>query len=877
MSETFGLYWVCATKDRSTPVELASVSATANIVDMAAKVTITQTYTRPNYIPEINELSYAFPLDDKSAVCGFELTVDGRDVEGVVKEKLEAKAEYHQAVSQGYTAALMEEYKADVFRIKLGNLPRNAREISTTITYLVELKMEVGSIKFFVPTFIGARYTPPGCTPTVDRNPNYVPIVLTLEWDMPSRILEVSSPTHPDNVQSNVIDSHATITIRSNTRGGDMVVLCRPEIPHEARACLETSEDGSRVMMVTFVPRLELKEQKCEYIFVVDRSGSMGTGQMDKAKSALQYFLRSLPEDSYVNVVGFGTSYDVLFPKRSARYSERSLEDAAKYAQNMKSNFGGTQILQPLQHIYDILPTVPRYSRQIFLLTDGQISNTQDVIALVAKHAPATRMFGLGIGTGVSHHLMNGIARAGMGTAEYVTDNERMLAATIKQLKASQDPCIQKTVIDWLDEKRATFVERETVADKPAEKKNSLLGYITPSKRVSGILDKVPATMKKQTPFRSPPIFNGDRFLSYFFMDENDSVPTKIVVSVTIRGENDGEPLVIELPIVKENTYEGTDIVHTLAARSMIQDLEESDSYLGTTATVEDDQVKSEVVRLGVKYRLSSKHTSYVVVDRSTKQEVPILHHACRKRPDLFSSTPMMMVCKRLSATGTGRSANRSLGPMSATNAAPMSCMPMAKLRTARVPRRGHLSGGGGSVGIVPKGGMFMAGNERKKKKRSIQEAMKEQESVPMTRQRGSDIPDMCKKMDICDDKGSIDDMEEDESPGNKQAAVLSKQENMDRLVAMQAFNGSFNFCQALLALLDVSEVSVRDAFKDVEGVSDLVMSTALALTTMQFVLVEFEDTLKLIESKARLWLISNCQNVDKVLRIAKHTLDVAS
>jgi uncharacterized protein with von Willebrand factor type A (vWA) domain len=50
-----------------------------------------------------------------------------------------------------------------------------------------------------------------------------------------------------------------------------------------------------------------------EYIFVIDRSGSMNGQPMQLAKEALLLFLHSIPLGSKFNVVSFGTNFEKLF------------------------------------------------------------------------------------------------------------------------------------------------------------------------------------------------------------------------------------------------------------------------------------------------------------------------------------------------------------------------------------------------------------------------------------------------------------------------------------------------------------------------------------------------------------------------------------
>lgn len=81
-----------------------------------------------------------------------------------------------------------------------------------------------------------------------------------------------------------------------------------------------------------------------------------------------------------------------------------------------------------------------------------QVSNTDQVISTVWANSDSTRLFAFGIGASVSRHLVNGIARAGGGAAEYVNpsaagedaagggDRQSMHAKVMAQLRRALQP-----------------------------------------------------------------------------------------------------------------------------------------------------------------------------------------------------------------------------------------------------------------------------------------------------------------------------------------------------------------------------------------------------------------------------------------------------
>ncbi len=110
----------------------------------------------------------------------------------------------------------------------------------------------------------------------------------------------------------------------------DFVLLVRTANPHEPRVCVEIGEDGSTATMITLAPNIELDDERCELIFIVDRSGSMSGSKIAQARKAMELFFRSLPDDCYINIVGFGSRFLKLWPQ-SAKYSRESLRKGSEH------------------------------------------------------------------------------------------------------------------------------------------------------------------------------------------------------------------------------------------------------------------------------------------------------------------------------------------------------------------------------------------------------------------------------------------------------------------------------------------------------------------------------------------------------------------
>lgn len=393
---------------KDTALPLKSTSVTAKLTGYV--VAMSSLFKYSNDTHGSVEVLFRFPVDESYAVVGLEATIGERKVKATLKEKEEAKQDYDDAISSGYTAALGEEKTGDIFSISLGNLPPQcSAEIHLELVGELPLNAE-GGVHFTLPSILKPRYGPtesnnvlqmagmlpfPG-TPQVQ--PATTPAVFDFSLHVlnPSLISAVISPTHSLATQRS--EEEIVVSLgEPRPLERDLIISVMHANPHTPSVLIELgghslsqrSYMGAPAVMLNFFPKFDTKRAACEFIFVIDRSGSMRGECMRNAKETLKLFLKSIPPGCHFNIIGFGSTHVVMFPESMA-YTQASLDRAVTEIGEMFANLGGTQLLPPLRYI-NSQPPLPGLPRQVFVLTDGAVSNTAACIQEVKKHTSHTR------------------------------------------------------------------------------------------------------------------------------------------------------------------------------------------------------------------------------------------------------------------------------------------------------------------------------------------------------------------------------------------------------------------------------------------------------------------------------------------------------
>lgn len=407
----------------SFPLKKTTVNTT--IDGIIADTYVTQTYANEGASP-VNA-SYVFPASTKVTIHGMQMTVGNQRVTATIKEKEEAEEEFEAAKSEGKTASMLSEQRANVFTMDVANI-MPGDEVRIELHYTELIMPTDGIYQFVFPTVVGPRYVGPVIDDCGNREEwtgtPYMP-----EGSLPENAYEInvnvtsgvpisalSSSTHDVNINWNEAKTTAKVALADpNDYAGNRDFVLDYKLTGDTiqTGLLMDRNENENVFMLMIQPPERCEPEEIpprEYIFVLDVSGSMYGFPLDTAKVLIRNLVSGLRETDTFNLILFsGTSYQLS--RRSVPATKENVDRAIALV-DAQNGAGGTELLEALEDALRI-PANADTARSIVVISDGYIWGEAGVFELIHENQSKADFFSFGIGYAVNRYLMEGIAKTG--------------------------------------------------------------------------------------------------------------------------------------------------------------------------------------------------------------------------------------------------------------------------------------------------------------------------------------------------------------------------------------------------------------------------------------------------------------------------------
>lgn len=531
---------------------------------------------------------YVFPLPENAAVDRLRMHVGDRLIEGQIRERVQARAEYEAARERGSLATLIEQERPNIFTSSVANLGPG-QTLTVEIEYQQTLLYQNGSVSLRFPTVVAPRYIPGspqsegkpsghGWAPDTDKvkdasritpkvlaegEPLRNPVTIHVELDAGFPVNEVKSRYHAVKVEKRDDNRYeVSLAVGPFPADRDFELVWNPLPGAQPRGALflESAAGETHLLLTLFPPfgvKADEKRLPREVIYVIDTSGSMEGTSIVQAKSALRMALGQLAPEDRFNVIQFNSSTELLFPS-SREASVKNIVAARRYVDKLQAN-GGTEMVPAMQAALEA-PAKEGYLRQVMFMTDGSVGNEDQLFKLIQRKLGHSRLFTVGIGSAPNGHFMTKAAQLGRGSFTYIGDVAEVGEKMAELFAKLEHPVLSDIAVEW------------------------------------------PADLNAQSsPEKLPDLYLGEPIVL------SALVQGPLTGKVSVRGQAGGESWVAEFDLANAHGGKGMGVIW---ARRKVDALMDS-----INEGANREEVRQQIVDIALKHHIVTRYTSLVAVD----------------------------------------------------------------------------------------------------------------------------------------------------------------------------------------------------------------------------------------------------------------------
>ncbi|MGH7230397.1 MAG: marine proteobacterial sortase target protein [Nitrospiraceae bacterium] len=419
---------------------------------------------------------YVFPLPENAAVDHLTMRIGERIIEGVIKERAEAKKTYERAKTEGKRASLIEQERPNIFTTSVANIGPGD-EITIEIQYQQTLRYEHGVFRLRFPLVVGPRYIPGmpmreeggevghGWSTDTDQVPDASritppvehprtgllnPVNLKIDLAAGFPLARLESSYHRIHTEEQEGRHSITLDEGAVPSDRDFELVWQPAPDKAPTAAVFTEQNGEEtfVLFMVMPPDLSSPGNRMprEVVFIIDTSGSMHGSSIEQAKAALNLALTRLSPDDTFNIIQFNSVTHVLFTGSVSANSAHS-QQAARFVSGLTAQ-GGTEMLPALQRALDSREDDARL-RQVVFLTDGAVGNEDELFRVIQQRLGDSRLFTVGIGSAPNSYFMRKAAEFGRGAYTYISSPTEVQTKMDRLFRKLEHPALTDIQIAW--------------------------------------------------------------------------------------------------------------------------------------------------------------------------------------------------------------------------------------------------------------------------------------------------------------------------------------------------------------------------------------------------------------------------------------------
>lgn len=440
---------------------------------------------------------YVFPLPENAAVDSMQLRIGDKIIAGQIQPKKQAIKTFETAKKQGKQASLLQQQRRNIFTSEVANLgPRD--QLVVELSYQQTLDFNDGLFSLRFPVAITPRYHPDNTNnkdkqalaiayidPTVLPNTvaetsknQGINVNMQITIDAGFTLNTINSLYHP--IKQSVNGQRYTVSFEGKQIANrDFVLQWQADVGALPQAATfyqtgkthtvavnpddniaTTAGDQSVYSLVMLMPpSVEVSEQHLigrELILVIDTSGSMSGQSIVQAKQALQFAIAGLRDIDTFNIIEFNQDISLLSPVPLTANSH-NLGLANRFISTLEAD-GGTEMAPAIQAaLVDTLQSESVNARgesllrQVIFMTDGAVSNEQQLYQLISDQLGDSRFFTVGIGSAPNSDFMRRAASMGRGTFTYIGKETEVQQKIEQLLTKIEQPVLTNLGLYYLD------------------------------------------------------------------------------------------------------------------------------------------------------------------------------------------------------------------------------------------------------------------------------------------------------------------------------------------------------------------------------------------------------------------------------------------